>query len=258
MAVRALDYGHSGDEDLLSQFRTAVMQDLTMLAVLHDAEPDETLIGALKDSDFPHGLGLKLESQMGREALILMADAVQALPETVDSSTLDELASDYADIYLTHAYQASPDESVWIDEEHLEHQEPMFQVREYYRRHGLAAPDWRKRPDDHIVLQLQFISHMLSPEKSDQGLREAARFMDEHLLRWLTRFANRVASRCRTAYCAGVALLTAGYCEELRDVLTQILGEPRPTPEEVEERLTPKRKSVEMPVKFMPGMGPSW
>jgi TorA maturation chaperone TorD len=253
-----LNRGNPDDADLLTQFRGAVMQDLTMLAVLHDAEPDQALISSLKDTGFPSGLGLKLESKIGREAMDLLADAIKALPEPVGPSMLDELACDYADIYLTHAYQASPDESVWIDEEHLEHQEPMFQVREYYRRHGLAAPNWRKRADDHLVLQLQFLAHMFAPEKAEDGLREAARFMDEHLLRWVMRFANRVASRCRTSYFAGVALLSAGYCEELRDVLIKILGEPRPTPDQIEERLKPQQKAHEIPVKFMPGMGPSW
>ncbi len=253
-----LNPDYPADADLLTQFRSAVVQDLTMLAVLHDAEPDQALISSLKDTDFPCGLGLKLESEPGREALSLMAEAVKSLPEPTGREYLDELACDYADIYLTHAYQASPDESVWIDEEHLEHQEPMFQVREFYRRHGLAAPNWRKRADDHLVLQLQFLVHMFDPEKSTDELQEAARFMDEHLLRWVMRFAKRVASRCRTTYFAGVALLTAGYCEELRDVLIKILGEPRATPEEIKERLKPEQKAREISVQYMPGMGPSW
>lgn len=82
-------------------------------------------------------------------------------------------------------------------------------------------------PSDHLALQLQFLAHLFAPERGDT-LAEAARFMDEHLLRWLPLFARRVAERCQTLFFAALALLTDAYCEELRDLLALILTEPRP------------------------------
>ena len=43
-----------------------------------------------------------------------------------DAATLDELAADFAAIYLNNAYGASPYESVWLHDEHLACQQPMF------------------------------------------------------------------------------------------------------------------------------------
>jgi len=202
-------------------------------------------------------LGLELRSSTGQEALRALAAALAGLPATLDQAVLDQLAADYADIYLTHGYGASPHESVWLDEDHLMRQEPMFQVRAWYARHGLTTGDWRNRPDDHLALQLQFLAHLFALEQGDT-LAEAARFMDEHLLRWLPRFARRVAERCRTLFFAALALLTDAYCEELRELLALILAEPRPTSEEIEQRMKPARTAPRAPSSFVPGQGPTW
>ena len=238
----------------LSEF---VAADLAMLATLHDREPDAPLLKALRKADFPHGLGLTLVGETGLQAVDLMQRVVATLPAAFDSAALNELAADYAGIYLNYAIHASPEESVWIDEENLVCQDSMFQVRSWYEQHGLGAENWRIRADDHLVLQLQFLSHLFTHDPTVAGLQGAARFMDEHLLRWLMSFAERVAARCNTAYFAAVAMLTGAYCEELRELLAQILAEPRPSAEEIEERMKPRRQTEAVPVSFMPGMGPA-
>jgi len=245
---------------LLGDFCAAVTRDLAQLAVLHDAEADNRLIQSLQQSGFPAALGLRLESKAARDAMILIEEALTEMPDPLDAQYADELAVDYAGIYLTHAYRASPNESVWVDEEHLERQQSMFEVREYYHRYGLGAANWRKRADDHMVLQLQFLAHLFGEEQRDEVFTTAARFMDEHLLRWLMPFANRVAGRCATPFYAGINLLTGVYCEELRDLLAVILGERRPTTDEVEARMQQdKSVAVEVPITFVPGAGgPSW
>ncbi|MEN8167669.1 MAG: molecular chaperone TorD family protein [Pseudomonadota bacterium] len=243
--------------EALKAFSQALADDMTMLTTLHDKEPDEALLLALREDAFPQGLGLRLIGEGGSQAVDLMERALGALPKQVDDAVLNELAADYANIYLSYGIQASPEESVWIDEEKLSCQESMFQVRAWYEQYGLMAENWRVRPDDHLVLQLQFLAHLFSSVQTETHLEEAARFMDEHLLRWLSAFSERVAGRCDTPYFAGAALLTSAYCEELRDLLAGILEAPRPSPEEIEERMRPRRKPEEVPVSFMPGMGPA-
>ncbi len=231
--------------------------DLAMLAALHDREPDVPLLIALRKAGFPCGMGLTLVGESGLQSMDLMQRVITALPEEFDTAMLNELAADYAGIYLNYAIHASPEESVWIDDENLACQESMFQVRSWYEQYGLGAENWRIRPDDHLVLQLQFLSHLFAHNQTVSGLQKAARFMDEHLLRWLMSFADRVAARCDTAYFAAVAMLTGAYCEELRDLLAKVLTEPRPSAEEIEERMKPRRQAEAVPVSFMPGMGPA-
>ncbi len=247
------DPGHG---DKLEAFRVAVAADLVTLASLHHVEVDDRMLVDLALVSFPRELGLKLKSPKAVEAVKFMVDALIDLPLPVPKATLDELAADYAAIYLNHDYSASPYESVWLDEENLVMQAPMFQVREFYRRHGLGVADWRNRSDDHLVIELLFIASLMQSGQPD-ALAEAAHFMDEHLLRWLPQFGERVAKRCATPFHAAACWLTAAYCDELRDLLAKILGEPRPSPEEIEARMRPQIVQA-VPVKFVPGVAPSW
>ncbi len=110
------------------------------------------------------------------------------------------------------------------------------------------------------MYQLQFLSQLLDSASSESQLELAARFMDEHVLRWIGAFAERVSTRCTTGFYAGLAQLTAVYLEELRDVLAEILEQPRPDAEEIEERMRPNAAgvAVEGPAPYVPGAAPSW
>lgn len=216
----------------LADLWTAIAEDLQGLARLHDREPDAPLLQALRDSRFPDGLGLTFRSPHAMEAQAILRAALADLPATVDSGVTDLLAADYAAIYLHGGLHAPPCESPWLDEDGLVCQEPMFQVRACYRDAGLAVENWRQRPDDHLTHELQFVAYLCERSvDSGEPLTLAARFLDEHVLRWVDRFAARVAQRCETAFFAGLALLTAAYLDELRDVLAEALGTPRPTPD---------------------------
>ncbi len=243
-------------EEKLAVFREVVALDLNMLAALHHTELDDVLLEHLAMAGFPEHIGLRLVGAEGLQALDLMCKAMTELSTPVPAPVLDELAADFAAIYLNYVYHASPCESVWLDQENLAMQTPMFEVRELYRRLGLAAADWRARPDDHLVLELQFLAALFQDEHP-QALTEAARFLDLHLLRWLPQFGSRVAARCATPFYAGAARLTAAYCDELRDLLAMILGEPRPGSDEVAASM-PQQASEAAPVTFVPGLAPSW
>ncbi len=244
--------------DYLELLLAAVADDLEMLAVLHAAECSAQQIRQLKTIGFPENLGFRMRGTHGHDAMQLMTEALRALPERPDDSVLDELAADYTAIYINNRYHAAPAESIWLDEDGLAYQQPMFQVREWYGRHGLCVEDWRKRSDDHLVMQLQFIANLSRRISDKRDLVEVARFLDEHLLRWVTEFAERVAARCGTAFYAGLCLLTAAYCDNLRDLIATITGEPRPTPEDIEAQMNPQQTTSQVEVPFIPGIAPSW
>lgn len=250
------------EAELLERFGTTVAADLRLLARLHDRELEPEAMRELRRVAFPHSLGLRVEGVSGTEALALLARAVDSWPDPAPAELVDELAADYAAIYLNHAYQASPYESVWLDEDHLAMQEPMFQIRDWYRRHRLGVADWRKRSEDHLTHQLIFLAHLLESRERDR-FQQLARFLDEHLLRWIGRFSDHVAQRAQEPFYAGLALLTAAYLDELRDLIAQILGEPRPDPQEIEHKMRQvtrqgQRPDLSQPAAYVPGVGPTW
>ncbi|MCB1784676.1 MAG: molecular chaperone TorD family protein [Gammaproteobacteria bacterium] len=242
--------------ELLRVFRTGVALDLLTLARLHDRELDAATLKGIAADRFPGNLALRLQTDKARQVLAGLGDAVASLDLAPPQG--DELAADFAAIYLTHGFGASPCESVWLDDDGLAMQQPMFEVRGVYARHGLQAPDWRKRPDDHLVHQLHFVAALIDDE-SFESLREAARFLDEHTLRWMPDFAGRVVSRAATPFYAGLAALTSAYLDELRDLLARLLDEARPSAEEIERRMRPIAEvALPMPSAYVPGQSPSW
>ncbi len=243
-------------------WRGMVAEDLTLLARLHGVELDDDTLAALKAADFPACLALPPSIREGEEARLLMAQTL-AGDDPALRIPLDELAVDYAAIYLTSRYHASPNESAWLDDEGLERQEPMFAVREWYRKYDLGAGDWRRRQDDNLSLQLQFVAHLCTLAADDAALRPAADFLDAHLLLWIDRFAERVAGRAATPFYAALGMLTADYLRALRAALVVLANAPYPPPPTEETK--PKKAAPQSPTcgdgdadPFIPGAGPTW
>ncbi len=221
----------------LAELAMVIVEDIGQLTVLHDKELSCELITALQDVNFPKNLGLCLGQESSRVATEQAAESISTLKSPADSKTLDDLAADFADIYLNYSFRVSPLESVWLDEDNLTHQQPMFEIRDCFRRHGLAAENWRIRSEDHLVLQLQFLVYLAnrvveSPHHAEELLIEMADFLDKHLLLWLDDFALTVSSRCSTGFYASVAVFTAAYINELRGQLVILLPLPEPAPEQ--------------------------
>ncbi|MCL2874905.1 MAG: molecular chaperone TorD family protein [Betaproteobacteria bacterium] len=189
-------------------------EDLRTLAWLHVAERSPRVLSELHTSGFPASLMLVPQDDpwlccMDRALATLAGTPCDDESAELPASSEDDLAADFAAIYLTHALRASPYESVWRDEDHLMLQEPTFAVRAFYRRHGLQATDWRLRADDHLATELEFVSLLL--ERGE--LKEAAHFLNSHLMTWLPSFASRVAQRAATPFYAALAGLTLVACE---------------------------------------------
>lgn len=239
---------------LSSGLAIALAEDAEMLAALHDRELTRETLAALCEAGFPANLGLLPAGEAMRDAWRLMAHAA----EEASAANPDDLAADYAAIYLTGAYGASPCESVWTDDDHLACQQAMFALRDIYAESGLAATDWRRRPDDHLVLQLLYIAQALRRAADREAMGKLAVMMDEHLLRWLPDFAERVASRCDTPFYAVLQRLTFLWCERLRDLLAERLGEPRPARAADEARLESADRGDPIPLAYLPGAAPGW
>lgn len=182
----------------------AASEDLAALAWLHEAERDVDTLIRLHAGGFPDGLTLAAPDAPARSDMHAALAVISRVPAHDRAALQDDLAADYAAIYLTHALRASPCESVWRDEDHLMMQSPSFAVRERYRAHGLAAADWRQTADDHVTNELAFLAYLLACGND----KEAQQFIEDHVLQWLPDFAQRVAARAATRFYAALATLT--------------------------------------------------
>jgi TorA maturation chaperone TorD len=251
----------SGGSDPLiaAELAEALADDFDTLALLHDRELSADVIAGLQDVAFPDNLGFRPGGERVAEALRAMQRGMRWLPPAPTPRLLDDLAADYAAIYLNGSIGVSPCESVWVSDDRLACQDAMFQLRDIYIARGLRPADPRRRFDDHLVLQLQFVACAVRDARTVDDWRYLASVLDDHLLRWLGDFARCVDQRCDTPFYAGLALLTAAHVEELRDVLAARLGEQRPSRETVDARCRVRQQPDCASATYLPGAsGPSW
>lgn len=237
-----------------AELRAALVDDLDQLIRLNDREVDVATLDALKATSFPLGLALPPSGEAGALAYANMAEALKA------PGTLDDLAADFAAIYLNNSLSASPYESVWISDDHLACAAPMFELRDLYAKAGLQAADWRSRFDDHFVLQLEYLRRVLADSSS--APEHLASFIDEHIGYWFPDFAQRVSMQCATPFYAALAELTHVWLVCFRELLDELHDLPIPTRDEMSARINRKQvldKAEVAPIHFMPGgQGPSW
>ncbi|MBL6983284.1 MAG: molecular chaperone TorD family protein [Anaerolineales bacterium] len=139
----------------------------------------------------------------------------------ISDESFDEWRSDYTSLFVgVGEVLAPPWESVYFSEERLVFQEQTLQVREWYRRFGVEPEKLHKEPDDHIGLELTFVSYLSKlalqaledqdEEKYEKLLDAQRQFISKHLLRWGTQWCNLVGEHARTDFYKGLAFLTRG------------------------------------------------
>lgn len=198
----------------------AIAEDLRFLSLLHDRELTQHTFESLRQSSPSEWLALEITHEQARGGLALLDNEISAPATATLHERLDNFAVDFASIYLTHAYQASPFESVWLDDENLMWQTPMFEVRALYTKHGVKVEDWRRRSDDHLCHQLNFIAHLLEQANGEQDLAVCKAFMDDHICKWFGEFTDRISRRAHTLLYVGLANLTSGYLQQLSHLLS--------------------------------------
>jgi TorA maturation chaperone TorD len=137
------------------------------------------------------------------------------------AESMEVIHADHRRLFLGPEHVlACPYESVYLNEEHLTFGNQTLAVREWYRRYGLRAPAQGREPDDHIGLELGFVSHLClraldaAESNDDESLAENCRalneFLQEHLLLWADECLDHVLAHAQTRFYEGVGQLTRG------------------------------------------------
>ncbi len=157
--------------------------------------------------------------------------------ETADhASVLSDLKADFAALFLNmSAHPVFTSESVYLSETHIMMQEQRDAVLEEYARCGFAVSDSFREPEDHIAVELHFMSLLCGRagaliESEDEAsidfdvaLKENTavqrRFVLEHLAKWVPEFCDAAIAGAHTLFYKGVAEMLKGFlAEEVRFV----------------------------------------
>ena len=130
---------------------------------------------------------------------------------------------DFNELYVgPHRVKVSPYESVHRSAEGLLFDAETLQVRDAYARFGLVAPRLNQEPDDHLGLELGFVSTLCvraldAIEGEDRSallvtLDGLVSFLEGHLLVWAPACFARTEEVATTSFYRGVGALGLGTC----------------------------------------------
>ena len=149
-------------------------------------------------------------------------DSVQGVRTLLSSrpESQEELKRDHLYLFVGAGRAlAQPYESVRTSEEGLVFEEETFAVRAAYAKFGLRAPNFNREPDDHIGLEIAFLSALagraaeqLAAGEDAQEIRTAMRdFLVDHLDRFAGGVVEDVRKHAKTALYKSVAEFTLGF-----------------------------------------------
>lgn len=109
---------------------------------------------------------------------------------------------------------APPWESYYRSREQLLFEEWTYQVREQYHHFGLQFKLENNEPDDHLLLELEFMLYLVdlclqenSADKIGELISRQILFLEEHLTIWVPYFCKRIIELTNSKLYLGAAML---------------------------------------------------
>jgi TorA maturation chaperone TorD len=177
----------------------------------------ESLATAEPFNSIPFGADNE-ESQLG---LGLLCQWQNRNKDKLDTGEFERLKKDY--FYLFQGVGvplATIWESVYFTKDRTIFSARTLQVREWYRRYSLQAELKNREPDDHLGLELQFVSHLASlaasavRDKNAKRMREILadqhKFIEDHPFAWVNLWCDAVQRNAETDFFKGIAYLSYG------------------------------------------------
>ena len=121
----------------------------------------------------------------------------------INNELVEDLAADYAASFLgIGRHSAHPYESVYLSEDRIVMREPWYEVLKAYHSKGLQKVEWFLEPEDHVAIQLEFMSCLclkmkeaLDKEDTEEVLKyfEAQNnYLNKHLIVWIPQFCDDI------------------------------------------------------------------
>lgn len=202
-----------------------------LLLLLFGHPPEKSTLVALRSSE-----SLKTLAEFSEGAKLIYT-AIDESKGGEDVQVIKELKEEYTRLFLGPNFLPAPLwESVYLGKEHIMFEEETLQVREAYEEFGLEFVRLNKEPEDHLVIELEFIMRLIEKslglhtncerEELLTYLDGQIRFLNNHLLKWSPQFCELLLKATECRLYQGAAILLAEFlpCDlevatNLREVL---------------------------------------
>ncbi len=172
-------------------------------------DPNENLFLEIKTN-----ANLNELSEIHEGGQILHNYFTHLLPEQVNNDK-----EEYQRLFIGPGPLAAPPwESYYRSKEHLLFEEWTYQIREQYHQFGLQYIKENNEPDDHLLLELEFMNFLAdlclqetNAERIVELLSSQIRFLEKHLTIWIPYFCERVIKNTNSQLYLGAAMLLEDF-----------------------------------------------
>lgn len=186
--------------------------------------------GITSSDDFP----FVSENPKILEGVDLLRDYFSHNDVTSDK-VYNDLHWDYTRLFIgPYELPSPPWESVYINKERLLFQEETLLVRRFYLKYSFLPVDFGHEADDHLGLELDFMFRLIDltleamiREDSNmvfELLKDQKLFLEEHLLKWVPQFVEKVLEHAGSNYYRGMANILEGFLTVDRVALDELLA----------------------------------
>ena len=181
----------------------------SLLSVVYRKEPSQELLKSFKESDYLRLLkeaGVELDKYFDKKPLQELAE---------------ELAVEYTRLFIGPGKHIYPYESAYRDEKVSMMSDSALRIKNLIESYGLRYPSDFLDNFDHISVELEFMEKITYAEsnawkrknfpRAIEALELERRFLDEHLLRWVPAFTEKVIGAARLDFYKEIAKLTKEY-----------------------------------------------
>jgi putative dimethyl sulfoxide reductase chaperone len=117
-------------------------------------------------------------------------------------------------------------ESVYRSKDHLLFEETTFQVRKLYHRFGLQYHKENNEPDDHLLIELEFLIYLIdsslqelqiphqcrtTPHSFEDVYEAQIEFLEQHLCKWVPKFCSKMLESTESLLYQGAALILTDF-----------------------------------------------
>ncbi len=200
-----------------------------LLSRLFRVEVDQELLDDLLAMSFP--------ASCENESMAQGYRLIREYLSSSDANTLTDLAIDYVRTFIGSGNDgfsaAYPFESVYTSPKRLLMQEARDEVLVLYHAAGLEKQDSWKEGEDHIALELEFLSILTrraieafkggDEERCAHLLLQQRNFIEDHIEPWLPMMAHDMRKFSKTGLYQGLSHLTTGMIEEDLSFLNELV-----------------------------------
>ena len=144
-----------------------------------------------------------------------------------DDGTFLMMKEDYISLFNGSGSSfAPPYESVYRSKDNLMFDIQTTEVRDFYRSYGWESNFKNKIPDDHLGIELLFLTLMIEKylDLDDKVCHvemksEIIRFIDQHILSWVPLWNEHIQTYANTLSYKGIGTLIHACVEDMSDIL---------------------------------------